>query len=356
VEEGKQPGNGHPICDRVGFISLSVCTAALLGSLRFPGRGVGRLGWIAANALVMFGGVLVLWLAPDWAGWLTATFFGLLVALPLALLSRSKLAERRGQWKRAARLLKWAALFHPSPWTRFRLTMMVHGPTEYAAALKQIESSGSRKQRALARLLLAHERRDWKGLLTLSRDGDAPFAEAKPREIRALGELGRLDEMVQTYQKAARWLPLDSRRECILFVLAFTGRIERVQPLLDRLSSAIDDDSRIYWMGVARLRRDLHDEAARSMLRRLTETGTPDGVRRSAAQQLQQAEQDFRLSISLTDESARAIDAMRPIDGWRWPDELQQWVKRTRKARLRAAMLSVLLFMIWTALRSYYGW
>ena len=231
-----------------------------------------------------------------------------------------------------------------------------HGPTEYAAALAQIESSGSRKQRALARLLLAHERRDWNGLLTLARDGDVPFTDAKPREIRALGELGRLDEMVQTYQKAAKRLPLASRRECMLFAFAFTGRVERVQPLLDRPSFAIDDDSKTYWMGVARLRRDIHDEAARSMLRRLTETGTPDGVRRSAAQQLQQADQKTRLSISLTEESARAIDAIRPIDGWRWPDELQQRVKRTRKARLRAVLLSVLLFMIWTALRSYYGW
>jgi len=333
----------------VGFIALSACTAALVRSLRFPGR----LGWIVANALVMLGGVLMLWLAPDWAGWLTATFFILLVALPLALLRRSRLAAQRGQWKRAARLREWAAFFHPSPWTRL---MGGHGPTEYAAALTQIESSGSRKQRALARLLLAHERRDWNGLLTLARDGDVPFTDAKPREIRALGELGRLDEMVQTYQKAARRLPLGSRRECMLFVLAFTGRVERVQPLLDRPSFAIDDDSKTYWMGVARLRRDIHDEAARNMLRRLTETSTPDGVRRSAAQQLQQADRETRLSISLTEESARAIDAIRPIDGWRWPDELQQWVKRTRKARLRAAMLSVLLFMIWTALRSYFGW
>ena len=333
----------------VGFVSLSVCTAALAGSLRFPGR----LGWIVANALVMLGGLLVLWLAPDFAGWLTATFFVLLVALPLALLRRSRLAAQRGQWKRAARLRKWAAFFHPSPWTRL---MGGHGPTEYAAALAQIESSGSRKQRALARLLLAHERRDWSGLLTLARDGDVPFTDAKPREIRALGELGRLDEMVQTYQKAAKRLPLGSRRECMLFVLAFTGRVERVQPLLDRPSFAIDDDSKTYWMGVARLRRDIHDEAARSMLRRLTETGTRDGVRRSAAQQLQQADQETRLSIPLTEESARAIDAIRPIDGWRWPDELQQRVKRTRKARLRAVLLSVLLFMIWTALRSYYGW
>src|SRR5262249_56217624 len=107
---------------------------------------------------------------------------------------------------------------------------------------------------------VAQERREWNGLLTVARDGDVPFPDAKPREIRALGELGRLDEMVQTYQKAARQLPLGSRRECMLFVLAFTGRVERVQPLLDRPSFAIDDDSKTYWMGVARLPRDIHYE------------------------------------------------------------------------------------------------
>src|SRR5215831_638281 len=100
----------------------------------------------------------------------------------------------------------------------------------------------------------------------------SPLPTPSHARIRALGELGRLDEMVQIYQKAARQLPLGSRRECMLFVLAFTGRVERVQPLLDRPSFAIDDDSKTYWMGVARLRRDIHDEAARSMLRRLAET------------------------------------------------------------------------------------
>jgi hypothetical protein len=334
----------------LGFISLSACTAALLGSRRFTGR----LGWIVANALVLLGGGLALWFAPDWAGWLTAIFFALLVALPLALLGQSKLAAQRGQWKRAARLHRWAAYFHPSPWTRFGAIVRTHGPTEYAAALTQIESSGSRKQRALARVMLAHERRDWSGLLILSRAGDVPCAEAKPREIRALGELGRLDEMVQIYQKAARWLPLDNLRECTLFVLAFTGRVEGVQQMLDRPFLTIDDASKTYWTGVARLRRDIHDEAGRSMLRRLTETDTPEGVRRSAAQQLQQADREPGLSLSLTGDSARAIDAMRPVDGW--PDQLQQWVKRTRKARFRAALLLILLFMIWAALQTYYGW
>jgi hypothetical protein len=63
----------------------------------------------------------------------------------------------------------------------------------------------------MARLLLAHEERDWDTVLRLSRDGDFGVAEAKPREIRALGELGRLDEMVQTYEDAAKRLVLPNR-------------------------------------------------------------------------------------------------------------------------------------------------
>jgi len=246
------------------FILLSVCLAALIRLLS------GRLGWIIANVVVVLGGILALWLAPDWAGWLTAGLFALLVAYPLTLLDRARFAEQRGRWKKAARLWRFAVLVHPSPWTRFhsaiRQALSANGPGAYTAALKQIEATGSRTQKALARLLLAHEQRDWETLLVLSRAGDVDFAEAKPREIRALGELGHLDEMVEAYQNAKRWLFFRSRQECMLFVFAFTGRIEHVQQLVDGPLVGLDEESKTYWIAVARLRRDGNDEAARSML------------------------------------------------------------------------------------------
>jgi hypothetical protein len=337
----------------VGFILLSVCIAA--GITRY--RVAGHVGWIIAAALVALGGVLALWLAQDWAGWLTATLFILLIASPLEFLVLARRAAQSGQWKKAAHLQRWAALLHPSPWTRFGAALSralsAEGPSAYAAALARIEATGAPKQKALARLMLAHERRDWERLLALSHDQGLPFSDSKTHEIRALGELGCLDEMVQAYEKAAKWLLPPNRRECMLFVFAFTGRVAPVQQLLDGPLFAIDDDSKTYWMAVARHRGDHNDEAARSMLRKLSETGTPDRVRRSAAQQLRQASQETSLSLSLSEESARAVDAISPVDRSR-VEELQQWAKRTRKARLRAALIFLLIIIIWVVLQNYY--
>ena len=121
----------------VAFILLSVSIAALLTRYRVSGH----LEWIMASALVALGGVPALWLAADWAGWLSATLFVLLIALPLALLDRARVAAQRGQWKKAARFHWWAYLLHPTPWTRFGLTLRRalsdDRPGAYLAALNQ---------------------------------------------------------------------------------------------------------------------------------------------------------------------------------------------------------------------------
>ena len=171
----------------------------------------------------------------------------------------------------------------------------------------RIEATGSDKQKAFARLMLAHERRDWDGLLERARAQDVDFSEAKPREIRALGELGRLDEMVQTYQDAEKWLLAPSRQECRLFVFAFTGRPEAVQQALGLGGglSAMDDEAKAYWGAVARLRADRHDEVGRAVLTRLA-AGASDGVRRSASQQLQRAD----LALSCSEETKRIVERM----------------------------------------------
>jgi hypothetical protein len=151
---------------------------------------------------------------------------------------------------------------------RLRRALSTDARAGYVAALRRIEATGSGKQKAFARLMLAHEWRDWDGLLVLARAQDVDFSEAKPREIRALGELGHLDEMVRTYADAEKWLGPQSRQECSLFVLAFAGRVEAVQQLLDGALSGLDDETKAYWIAVARLRADPHDEVARATLRR----------------------------------------------------------------------------------------
>ena len=332
----------------LGLISLCGVVA-----VRMTRHGLlGRWGWIVANAVVVLGGILALALGLEWAGWLTAALFVLLIVSPLALLDRARVAAQRRQWQKAARLHAWAVLLHPSPWARIglrlRRALSTDGPAGYLAALRRIEATGSGKQKAFARLMLAHERRDWDGLLVLARAPDVDFSEAKPREIRALGELGQLDGMVRTYADAERWLLPQSRQECTLYVFAFTGRVEAVQQVLDGALSALDDETKAYWIAVARLRADRHDEVARAALRRLGETGAADGVRRSAAQQLERANLAGETAPFRSEESERIVERM--LQGLsqrlRGQQHRRPLFKANAKAHIRGILLLALIILL----------
>lgn len=332
----------------VGLISL--CGAIAVCMTR---HGVsGRWGWIAANAVVVLVGILALALALDWAGWLTGALFALLVVSPLVFLHRARVAAQRGQWQKAARLHKCAVLLHPSPWVRIglrlRRALSTDGRAGYVAALRRIEATGSGKQKAFARLMLAHEWRDWDGLLVLARAQDVDFSEAKPREIRALGELGRLDEMVRTYADAEKWLLPQSRQECSLFVFAVAGRVEAVQQLLDGGLSGMDDEAKAYWIAVARLRADRHDEVARATLRRLGETSASDGVRRSAAQQLQRADLAGEAIPPRGEETVRIVERMLQGSSHRsgGHQDRRPLFKANAKAHIRGFLLLALIILL----------
>jgi ABC-type multidrug transport system fused ATPase/permease subunit len=318
-----------------------------------------REGWIVANAVVMLAGALGLGFHLAWAAWLTAALFALLVVFPLALLNRAAAAAQRGQWHKAARLHKWVVVLHPSPWARLGLRLRrahsTDGATGYVAALRRIEATGSARQRAFARLMLAHERRDWNELLMLARADDVDFSEAKPREIRALGELGRLDEMVATYADAERRLLPQSRQECRLFVFAFTGRIAAVQQLLNGALSALDDDAKAYWTAIVRLRHDRQDEVARGTLTRLAESAASDGVRRSAAQQLRQTDLAGAPAPSNSEDTERIIERMLQNSS---PSVLGQQNRRplfqaNTKSHIRGLLLLVLIVLL-ALLQRYY--
>jgi len=267
-----------------------------------------------ANALVVLGAILSLLFTPAWTGSITAALFAVLIVCPFALLVAARRAARLSQWTKAARLLAWAVLLHPSAWTRFDLMLSrarVADPEQgYQAALARIAAAGSPRQMAFARLLLAQERRDWRALLTSARAGNVEFSEAKPREIRALGELGQLEDMLHTYQSAERRLMPAKRQECLLFVCAFSGRLGCVQHLLDQRLVAADEELKAYWVAVARLRADREDLAARATLQGLAEASPEARMRRSAAEQLERVAQAAPPFPRLAQETERLIDAM----------------------------------------------
>ena len=331
----------------VGVISVCGTIAASMTRHGLPGRW----GWIGANAVVVVVGILALAFALDWAGWLTTALFVLLVVSPLALLDRARVAAQRGQWQKAARLQVWAVLLHPSSWARIGLRLRrarsIAGPAGYMAALGRIEATGSGRQKAFARLMLAQERRDWDGVLVLARARGVDYSEAKPREIRALGELGHLEEMVQTYAEAEKWLLPQLRQECRLFVFAFMGLTGAVQQLLGAALSAMDDEAKAYWSAVARLGADRHDEVGRATLLRLAETGTSEGVRRSAAQHLQRAVAGEAPAPS-SEETERIVERMLQSSARRLrePQVRPPLFRASAKAHIRGLLLLALIVVL----------
>jgi hypothetical protein len=227
------------------------------------------------------------------------------------------------------------------------------GPNGEAAALAEIEATGAPRHRTLARLLLAHERREWEPLLTLTRTADLAIDITKPRELRALGELGRNEEMVRTYERSRGSIPFHARDECQLFVLAFTGHTEGVERLLRGRLSAADDDSKTYWRAVARLQSGLKDEPAYAMLRSLAETGAKPGTRRSAAQQMRRVENDAdRPAPPLSQEVQRILVAIarRPLRRVR--DRQEQRERRRRRRRI--LLWLILLCLIWGVIEAHW--
>src|SRR5262249_37519523 len=158
-------------------------------------------------------------------------------------------------------------------------------------------------------------------------------------EIRALGELGRLEEMVQTYRGAERWLVPSKRHECLLFVCAFTGRLGCVEHLLGRALRILGDELKAYWIAVTRLRRDRQDSAARTTLQGWVANGLDARVRRSAARELERAEQAGPPLPPLTPETERLIDALGEGRGQRRPPLLRwNW-----KAHVNGLVLLILI-------------
>ena len=128
--------------------------------------------------------------------------------------------------------------------------------------------------------------------------------------MRALGEVGRLDQLVQIYHDTAAAIFPDTRQHCMLFVFACTGRVEGAQRLLSGPLAGFDDESKRYWSAVAALGQDHTDEAARAVLDTLVKESARERLRRSAAQHLERVTRQDYVPAPLDNENARAVNAL----------------------------------------------
>lgn len=233
---------------------MVVSALAILLSLMQSGLRAGKL-WIAVNLLVIAVGLAALQFAPVSAGSIVACVFVPLVVSPFLLGQLMHRAVLKGNMGSAAILGRVLAILHPT--RQFRLNAAVTSALsrqtvpEQLAAFEEIAADANPAERITIRGYALRAQNDWQGLLEHFREHRDEIAGVGSLEVRALGELGRLDEMVQAYELAAPRLNPYDMLEARLFLLANGGRPDAVQDLLKGPLAALGDDAKAYWTSIA---------------------------------------------------------------------------------------------------------
>jgi hypothetical protein len=149
---------------------------------------------------------------------------------------------------------------------------------------------------------------DWEGVLERIRSVDEPLPAMKWLEVRALGELGRIDDMVKTYASLRPDLPPIDLQICRLFLLAFGGRIDGVRALLRRQLGFLRPRSKAYWVFVAGEAAGTPDDDARRILASYAREAEDETFRVNAQRHLDEA--PMLAKVAFSTESLAAIAAI----------------------------------------------
>jgi hypothetical protein len=124
------------------------------------------------------------------------------------------------------------------------------------------------------------------GVLAQIRSADDTMFALKWLEIRALGEIGRVDEMITTYASAESILSANDLAFCRLYVLAFSGRADAVRSHLSRKLRFVRPRSKAYWIFIAGQAAGTRDEDVRHTLASLVRAADAETFRRIAQRHL----------------------------------------------------------------------
>jgi rhomboid protease GluP len=287
---------------------MSVSGLAILIILTY--RRKGTHSWLAANAIVLIVGAGALLWSAQWSGTIVAGAFIPLVLGPylLAFLGqRHLLMNRIGEAAFYARLL---AYLHPTAQSRFGAALMkaqsqatIDGQV---AALEALAERATPDQRALLQSWIVRACDDWQGVLeSVRRAGATP--DLKSLEIRALGEVGRFDEMVRVYAAAKSRLVALDLYFAHLFIFAFCGRVESVGSLLAHQLRSLAPETKDYWTAIALKAGGGNEGARRELLTKLTGSTHDTAARRAAERHL--AAPAYQARALLTPDSLAIVDA-----------------------------------------------
>lgn len=270
----------------VAAISLLLLAQMLAASI-WARRWMGDSGMALANVAVLASFALALELFPDDVGTVVTA-----VAVPLVLapLSLGMLSVRRSKQMRhqaSARFARLAAVLHPTRAYRFNAAVArawaLGGTDETASALHALARTVPPWQAVLLEASAARALDDWAGVVTLIGDrGDHP-QDTAALLVRALGELGRIDDMAAAYARLNRFVAAPLLPDCQLFTMACAGREDATRHLLATWCRDLSEESKAYWRALAALRGARRDAAP---MTELLAAAREASTRRAAARHL----------------------------------------------------------------------
>lgn len=300
---------------------MAVCALGLLAALVQRRRDL--LSFALVNLAVLALGVLALASAPHDAGTIVTLAFLPLVAAPMMFWALQARAARLGRLAAAARYAGWAARVHPTQAMRLlaaqaRASALPDLGAREAALAALAETAPPHQAAMIAARVLA-ERGAWEDLLAFSARPENGL-DASVWRLRALGELGRVDEMMAEYERIGQRMPIEQSPYAWLFALAFGGRTALVTQLLER-TLRLDPETSDYWRAVALAHAGERD-AARRILGALAAIEPPTQAAMAARRRLAVAQEPAALSQSaqatLTRVAARvSSETARRAKGWR---------------------------------------
>lgn len=237
---------------------------------------------IAIALLCLTGGLLLI--MPTQAGYWSSAAWMILVIIPSLGFRLSDYYFYRGNYVTARHLKHWFSWLHPLhdwPWQSALYTAYAHrkaGDNQVAIAILQ-QALTTPDPPPAQEVLLFYMSNDWHGLVAWWESHPAPTQLGqRPDVIRyylqALGETGRLNELVHQFQ--AYYATLEQvpplAQHGYLYLFAFCGRVEAtIQLLTGTLAERISPDMRMFWIATAHSAAG-NGEMSRALLRPLLRT------------------------------------------------------------------------------------
>lgn len=278
--------------------------------------------WLLVNGLVVVTGLAALQIFPHSAGTLVAAVFCPLVMAPFMLSAMAQRAMLKGNLRTAAVFGQVLAFLHPTRNVRLNTAMtraQARATTvEQVAALRAIAADASPAERITIQGHVLRAEDDWQGLLEHFHAHRDEIVSVGTLEIRALGELGRTEEMLAAYDAAKLRLNGLELLEAHLFVLAYGGRPAEVAVMLKGALAGLGGEAKSYWTAIAARASGAGAHEWQAPLRKAADASRNATFKNRAARQLAMpsaavGETLSPRALAIVDTTAHRVTQLAPV-------------------------------------------